>query len=199
MTPTRSLLLLAAGLAAGSAFAAEKSNDICWPAKPGSACFALQSPALTDGTPLPQRFAYNGWGCTGQNVSPPLAWHNAPAGTKSFAVTLHDPDAPTGGGWWHWLAYDIPASAKGLAEGAGSDPARLPKGAKMAYNDFGTDRYGGPCPPQADGMHRYEYKVWALKVDKLPIEGKVTPNMVGFLLHANALGSALMTIPYTRN
>lgn len=186
-------------LASLSSHAETASNDVCWPAKAGSKCFALKSPALNEGKPLDTRFAFNGWGCTGKNISPPLVWSNAPAGTKSFAITLHDPDAPTGGGWWHWLMTDIPASTSSLAEGAGNPKGALPKGAQMPSNDFGTRQYGGPCPPQADGMHRYQYTVWALDIDKLPVKGEVTPNMIGFLLHAHKLGSAMMTIPYTRN
>lgn len=179
--------------------AAPSTPDICWPAPPGTQCFSLKSAVLAEGVPLPVRYSFNGFGCTGQNISPPLVWSSAPKGTKSFAITLHDPDAPTGGGWWHWLMVNIPASANSLPEGAGNPGGALPVGAVMGRNDFGTVHYGGPCPPAAQGMHRYQFTVWALGTEKLDVTPALSGNYVGFLLNANVLGKAVMTIPYTRN
>lgn len=95
---------------------------------------------------------FNGFGCDGKNVSPALAWKNAPAGTKSFALMVHDPDAPTGSGWWHWVVYDLPASAHSLPAGAGSaDGKLLPAGTVQGRTDFGSIGYGGACPRRATG------------------------------------------------
>jgi len=124
--------------------------------------FTLTSPDLAGGT-FTNKFVLNGFGCTGQNVSPALAWSNAPAGTKSFAVQLHDPDAPSGSGFWHWAVYNIPATRTGLDQGAGNSAASLPAGAFGGNTDFldtgatgGNGNYGGPCPPAGDS-HRYVF------------------------------------------
>src|SRR5438067_2094273 len=97
-----------------------------------------------------------GFGCGGGNKSPHLAWSGAPAGTKSFALMVYDPDAPTGSGFWHWVMFDIPADTTELPKGAG-DPkaATAPKGATQSRTDFGVPGYGGPCPPQGDPPHHY--------------------------------------------
>ena len=133
-----------------------------------------------------------------QNRSPALAWSNAPAGTKSFAVTMYDPDAPTGSGWWHWVVFNIPANVTSLPTGAG-DPAAnlLPAGAVQSATDFGAYGYGGPCPPPGK-PHRYIFSVFALKVDKLPLDTRASGAMVGFNLNANALAKASLTAKYGR-
>jgi len=112
-------------------------------------------------------------GCNGQNISPALNWSNAPAGTKSFAVTAYDPDAPTGSGWWHWVMYNIPADATGLVAGAGNG-RNAPRGSQEGRTDFGSKGYGGPCPPAGDKPHHYHFTVFALKVDKLDVPGDAT-------------------------
>src|SRR6478672_3079817 len=140
---------------------------------------------------------FNGMGCNGQNISPALEWANAPAGTKSFAVTMYDPDAPTGSGWWHWVMYNIPADATGLAAGAGNG-RNAPRGSAQGNTDFGTKGYGGPCPPQGDKPHHYHFTVYALKTDKLDVPGNATAAMVGFYIHANRLASAQVTGLYAR-
>lgn len=114
--------------------------------------FQLQSSDVSNHNPMADRFAFKGFGCTGENISPALAWQNAPAGTKSFAVMVHDPDAVTGGaGFWHWVVINLPASLSGLRQGDGSaDGARLPPGTRQIATDFGTPGWGGPCPPVGD-------------------------------------------------
>src|SRR3954465_14424129 len=114
-------------------------------------------------------------GAGGQNVSPQLSWSGAPAGTKSFALTLYDPDAPTGSGWWHWVVYDIPATATELPQGAGSGKAPLPAGTVQGKTDFGAAGYGGAGPPPGDKPHRYVFTVYALKVDKLDLPADASP------------------------
>ena len=133
-----------------------------------TAAFQASSPDVLSGKPIAAKFIYNGFGCTGQNVSPAVMWKNAPAGTKSFAVLVHDPDAPTGGaGFWHWLVVDIPAGTSFLPQGAGAaDGKRLPAGSRQISTDFGAPGWGGPCPPAGDKPHRYNFTVYALKVEK---------------------------------
>ncbi len=118
-----------------------------WPAD--SAKFSLHSADISANSTIGEKFVFQGFGCKGGNVSPALSWSGAPAGTQSFALLVHDPDAPTGGaGWWHWVVYDIPASATSIAQGAGTaDGAALPTGAKQGVTDFGAAGWGGPCPP----------------------------------------------------
>ena len=132
-----------------------------------------------------------GFGCAGGNRSPHLAWSGAPAGTKSFAVTCFDPDAPTGSGFWHWLVVNIPANVTELALDAGSPKApKLPGGALQTRTDFGAPGYGGPCPPQGDHPHRYLFTVFAVSVDKLPVAAETSGAVVdrlgipGFLVGA---------------
>ena len=140
---------------------------------------------------------FNGMGCNGQNISPALEWSGAPAGTKSFAVTMYDPDAPTGSGWWHWVMYNIPASTTGLVAGAGNN-RNAPSGSVQGATDFGTKGYGGPCPPAGDKPHHYHITVFALKVDKLDVPGNATSAYIGFNLNANKLATARVTGLYAR-
>jgi Raf kinase inhibitor-like YbhB/YbcL family protein len=174
------------------------------------ALLALASPALAGGkltltsadvkpnAKLTDQQVFNGFGCSGANVSPQLAWKNAPADTKSFVVTVYDPDAPTGSGWWHWVVYDIPATATELAQGAGSGKAPLPEGALQGRTDFGAPGFGGACPPPGDKPHRYIFTVYALKVPKLEVPPDASPAMIGFMTRANSLGSATFTATYGR-
>lgn len=142
---------------------------------------------------------FNGFGCTGRNQSPQLSWSNAPEDTKSFAITMYDPDAPTGSGWWHWVAFDIPADVRSLATGAGSaDGSAMPKGARQAVTDFGAKGYGGPCPPPDHGPHQYIVTVYALKTDKLDMGENPSPALVGFNLNANMLAKASLVFYYGR-
>ena len=140
---------------------------------------------------------FNGMGCNGQNISPALEWSGAPAGTKSFAVTMYDPDAPTGSGWWHWVMYNIPASTTGLVAGAGNG-RNAPSGSAQGATDFGTKGYGGPCPPAGDKPHHYHITVFALKVDKLDVPSNATAAYIGFNLNANKLATARVTGLYAR-
>src|SRR5438874_9268190 len=132
--------------------------------------FTVTSTNISPGGKIADAQVYNSFGCKGGNVSPELSWSSAPAGTKSFAILMHDPDAPTGSGWWHWVVYNIPADVKSLPAGAGSaDNSALPKGATQGNTDFGTPAYGGPCPPAGSGDHHYNFMLFALKVEKLDL------------------------------
>lgn len=160
--------------------------------------FTLTSADVKPGKPLADAQVFNGFGCSGANVSPQLAWKNAPKDTKSFVVTVYDPDAPTGSGWWHWVVYDIPATATELAQGAGSGKAALPDGALQGRTDYGAPGFGGACPPPGHKPHRYIFTVYALKVEKLDLAADASPAMVGFMTKANALASATFTATYAR-
>lgn len=162
--------------------------------------FQLQSADIAAGQAIPQTFAFNGFGCTGQNMSPAMSWSNPPAGTKSFAVMVHDPDAVTGGaGFWHWAIVNLPAGATGLARGAGAADGRaLPETARQIATDFGSPGWGGPCPPVGDKPHRYTFTVYALKVDKLDLPPTATASLSGFMVNANAIGKASFTSTYGR-
>lgn len=159
--------------------------------------FRLTSPVVREGAKMVAEQVFNGFGCSGGNVSPALVWTNPPAGTKSFALTMYDPDAPTGSGWWHWTVFNIPATVTALPAGAGNPGGALPAGAGQGRTDFGAAGYGGPCPPPGT-PHRYIFTVFALKVEKLELDASASGAMVGFNLNANALGKATLTATYGR-
>jgi len=142
---------------------------------------------------------FKGFGCTGDNISPELSWENAPAGTKSFAVTMYDPDAPTGSGFWHWLIFDIPANVTELKSDAGDLSKNLsPAGSIQSKTDFGQPGYGGPCPPVGHGFHEYIITVYALKTDKLGLDQNASGAYVGFNLFANTIEKASLVMYYKR-
>ena len=130
--------------------------------------------------PIPQQF----WGCTDTGVSPELSWSGAPAGTQSYAVLMFDPDAPTGSGFWHWVAWDIPPDTTSLPAGA-----VLPAGSVSGENDAGTLGYTGPCPPEGDLVHHYQITVVALSVPTLGVDATTHPAVVGFIVGHNALAA----------
>jgi Raf kinase inhibitor-like YbhB/YbcL family protein len=159
--------------------------------------FRVVAPDLASQGRITLSHVFNGMGCSGQNISPALQWYNPPAGTRSYAVTAYDPDAPTGSGWWHWVMYNIPAGTTGLPAGAGNQ-RNAPRGSAQGQTDFGTKGYGGPCPPVGDRPHHYQFTVFALKVDRLDLPGNATAAMVGFNLNANKLGTARVNALYAR-
>ena len=160
--------------------------------------FTLTSTDFTEGTTLANAQVFNEFGCKGGNVSPALAWSGAPAGTQSFALLMHDPDAPTGSGWWHWIVYNIPPGTSALAAGAG-DPKKgqMPAGAVQGRNDYGSAGYGGPCPPPGS-PHHYNFTLYALKVAKLEVPQGASAALIGFNARAHALAEARLTGMYGR-
>lgn len=166
----------------------------------GALAFQLSSPDIAPGATIAGKQVYKGFGCEGDNVSPALSWKGAPAGTRSYALMVHDPDAPTGGaGWWHWIVYNLPAGVTSLPEGAGSaDGVRLPAGAVQAKTDFGAPGWGGPCPPAGDKPHRYVFTVYALKVESIDVPEGASASLVGFMVNANAIARATLTGRYGR-
>lgn len=146
-----------------------------------------------------EKQVFNGFGCSGANVSPQLSWENVPEGTKSFAVAMYDPDAPTGSGWWHWLIFDIPASISQLPSNAGNPKMNLaPIGTIQSLTDFGLPGYGGPCPPPGHGFHQYIITVYALKTEKLGLDEKALPALVGYNINANTIRKASIVMYYGR-
>lgn len=161
--------------------------------------FTLTSPQIKSGGRFADEQVFNGFGCEGGNVSPALDWKGAPAGTKSFAVTVYDPDAPTGSGWWHWVMFNIPANTTTLAKNAGNPEAGLaPGGSVQSRTDFGKSGFGGPCPPAGDKPHRYQITVHALKTDKLPLDENAPAALVGFYLHQNLVKRVVLNAQYSR-
>ncbi|AVJ16712.1 kinase inhibitor [Serratia sp. JUb9] len=158
--------------------------------------FRLYSNDLQDGATMPEAQVFNGMGYQGGNLSPHLAWSGAPAGSKSFVVTLFDPDAPTGSGWWHWVVANIPADVNELPTGAGSGQPGLPADAIQTRTDFGQAGYGGAAPPQGE-RHRYQFTVHALDVESIEVDANASGAMVGFNVHFHSLGSASLTVHYS--
>jgi Raf kinase inhibitor-like YbhB/YbcL family protein len=174
----RKLALAAAMLATGGASAAQ---------------MAVTSPDIKPGARIADEQVANGFGCSGGNVSPALSWSGAPKGTKSFAVSLYDPDAPTGGGFWHWVMFDIPANVTSLPKNAGDAKALLaPAGAIQGINDAGSPGYFGPCPPRGDKPHHYRFQVLAVDLDKLGPEASASPEAVASDLRAHTLATATL-------
>ena len=159
--------------------------------------FTLSSKSIADGKVIDKKFVFNSFGCTGDNKSPELTWTKGPAGTKFYAITAYDPDAPTGSGWWHWLIVNIPESTTSLAEGVSGDASKLPAGSLETRTDYGKAGYGGPCPPAGDKPHRYIFTVYAVK-DKIPVEADASGALAGYYIQANKLAEAKLTGKFGR-
>lgn len=159
----------------------------------------LKSDDIKPGAMLDQQQVFNGFGCSGGNQSPALTWSDVPPGTKSFALTVYDPDAPTGSGWWHWVVFNIPADTRSLLLDAGNPKGdKLPVGAVQSRTDFGAYGYGGACPPTGHGKHRYQFKLYALGVESLNLDKNASAALVGFMLHQNTLDSAMIEAVFER-
>jgi Raf kinase inhibitor-like YbhB/YbcL family protein len=168
-------------------------------ARPSSAQdFKLESTAVAANGTFTNEQVFNSFGCNGGNVSPPLRWSTPPSGTKSFALTIYDPDARGGSGWWHWAVYDIAATLTALPAGAGNPGGALPHGAIQARTDFGSATYGGPCPPPHDKPHHYIVTLYALGTEHLGLPAGVTAREVGAAAKAHSLAAASFTALYGR-
>ena len=155
--------------------------------------FTVTSNSFKDGDYMPKDFILSadfGFGCAGGNKSPHLKWSGAPDGTKSFAVTCYDPDAPTGSGFWHWLVVNIPASVTELAEGAGSATASCRRAPCRRAPISARPAMAAHARPQGDHPHRYLFTVFAVKTDKLDVKADTSAAVVGFNLHFNTLAKA---------
>jgi Raf kinase inhibitor-like YbhB/YbcL family protein len=157
--------------------------------------FRLFSDDIQDGGPLSAAHVFNGWGHNGANRSPHLAWDGVPDGTESLVLTMYDPDAPTGSGFWHWVVVDIPADAGALAAGAGNGGGTLPAGARQTRTDAGAPGYVGAAPPPGPA-HRYVFTLHALSTPTLPVADDASGAMVGLMAGMNRLATATLTATY---
>lgn len=192
-----SISLFAASVGLLTVLALAGTTDVYAQAQaPASAAthFVLSSPDITAGGMMHRKEANER--CGGRNVSPALEWRNPPAGTKSFALLMHDPDAPNANGFWHWIVYDIPADARSLPAGAGDVYRKLmPAGVIQGRSDFGNEGYGGPCPPPGRA-HSYYFRLYALPVAKLNVPANATPTIIAAYADATALGRAQLVAKY---
>ena len=156
--------------------------------------FTLSSKQFTG--QVPKDNVYDGFGAGGDNHSPDLNWTDAPDGTKSFLIICHDTDAPGPGGWWHWCAFDIPASVSSLPSGASK--TAMPEGSQQTLNSYGSRGFGGACPPPGDPAHPYVITLYALGTDKLGLGQDASPAMVLFVAAEHVLGKAGVTAYYGR-
>lgn len=162
--------------------------------------FEVRSESFKDGDYLGAEHVLSeayGFGCAGSNKSPQLSWSGAPDGTKSFALTCYDPDAPTGCGFWHWVVVNIPPDVTTLPLGASSGDG-MPAGALQTRTDFGAPGYAGPCPPEGDHPHRYVFSLHAVSADSLPVDADTSAAVIGFQLHFNTLETAKLMGLYKR-
>lgn len=161
--------------------------------------FTLTSKDIKEGEMMSKAQEFQGFGCEGGNASPQLSWAGAPEGTKSFALTVHDRDAPTGSGWWHWQVINIPADTTALVANAGAaENGKLPEGSAQTRNDYGYKGFGGLCPPPGHGVHHYTFTIHALKVEKLEIPEDASAALAGYMINGNSLGSASIEALYER-
>ncbi len=148
----------------------------------------IKSADIKPGSTINKEHIFNSFGCAGKNISPRISWKDAPKETKSFALTVYDPDAPTGSGWWHWVLVNIPAKYTRLPSDFGKeDKFDLKDDIKQVRNDFGFYKYGGSCPPIGDKPHRYIFTIHALKVDKLDIDSTATAAFAGYFINQNTI------------
>jgi Raf kinase inhibitor-like YbhB/YbcL family protein len=155
--------------------------------------FTVTSEDMRDGAPLGIDHVYSGAG--GRNESPQLSWSGAPEGTRGYAVTCLDPDAPTGSGAWHWLLVNLPASVAELPRGAGAQ-AKPSVGGFHARNDLGGFGYDGAAPPRGDKSHRYLFAVHALDTDGLEVTPETSAAFVGFHITGHTVGRAILMVTY---
>jgi Raf kinase inhibitor-like YbhB/YbcL family protein len=191
--------VMGAALVVGGSFASGAEPPLKPPSRPGG--LKLSSTDVHAGKRFPEPFVASTFGCTGGNRSPELQWSRVPAGTKSFAITMFDPDEHgTPSGWWHWVVYDIPATADHLPQNAGVDKSTtLPAGSSQGRNDEGDMAYAGPCPDAGDPPHRYVVTLYALKVDKLPVPAGASGANVTFTAHDYTLGTARLIARHDRS
>jgi Raf kinase inhibitor-like YbhB/YbcL family protein len=159
--------------------------------------FTVTSTTFKDGEAVPNSFVSGLMGAGGEDESPQLSWSGFPEETRSFAVTVYDPDAPTASGFWHWAVANLPATVTDLPAGVGDgSPAGFPGEAVTLSNDAGMQRFVGAAPPPGHGAHRYIVVVHAVKVEKLEVNGDSSPAYLGFNLFSNAIARATITGTY---
>jgi len=148
---------------------------------------------------IPLKHVFKGFGCEGDNISPALTWSGIPKETKSLAITIYDPDAPTGSGWWHWMVYNMPSHLRRIEQGASQSPkTKFPKGTKQHRIDYGVAAYGGPCPPKGHGEHRYIITLHALDVESIDIPETSSSALLGYMLNTHSIKTAKKIYYYQR-
>ena len=162
--------------------------------------FKLSSKDIVDGEFMSTAQEFHGFGCVGGDTSPQLKWTGAPKGTKSFAITAYDPDAPTGSGWWHWQIVNIPNTVTEVAVGAGNTKKDLaPAGSMQIQNDYGSRGFGGACPPAGHGVHHYRFTIHALSVEKLELPLDASGALAGYMINANTIATSTIESLYKRD
>lgn len=154
----------------------------------------LKSQSFQNGKSLMNNQVANVFGCNGKNMSPDISWTGFPKDTKSFAITVYDPDAPTGSGFWHWVAHDIKPNVSSIKQGMSTKNVPFAE----AINDYGMKGYGGACPPEGHGKHRYQLTVYALGVDSLPVPKDASPAVIRFMIMANTIEKSSIEATYSR-
>lgn len=154
----------------------------------------LKSADIKSGRSIDLKHVFNDFGCIGENKSPNLLISNVPKEAQSLAITVYDPDAPTGSGWWHWIAYNIDVNTKEIATGA----KEISENTVFGRNDYGTYNYGGPCPP-VKSRHRYIFTLYALDVDKIDLPKDASGAMIGFYLNKHKIKTDSLTALYSRS
>ena len=163
---------------------------------PAVAPLTVSSTSIQHDSRLPEAQVFDGWGLTGGNVSPQLSWSGAPEGTRGYAVTCFDPDAPTPSGFWHWLLLGVPADVTSLDAGAGT-AGTAPVGAFHVANDFGDKGYDGAAPPAGDPPHRYLFAVHALDTDDLGLDDTASAAVAAFTMGMHTLARGVISATYT--
>ncbi len=174
--------------------------SLCCFANLANAKMSISSPDFKDGEMIKEANVYKGFGCNGKNISPQIIINDIPKDAKSLALTVYDPDAPTGSGWWHWIVYNIPSTTKTIFSGDKKIApwASFGKDAVFGRNDYGTNDYGGPCPPIGHGNHHYVLTIYALNVEKLTLPKDASAALIGYNLNANTVEKASITAIYQR-
>jgi Raf kinase inhibitor-like YbhB/YbcL family protein len=152
----------------------------------------FRSTDFKPGKKIGEAFAYDSFGCSGDNKVPSFTIKGVAKEAKSLAITMYDPDAPTGSGWWHWIAYDIEPTITQIDSGVMTSQE-----VRYGRNDYGTSNYGGPCPPKGT-THRYIFTLYALDVDKLDIPRKSSAALIGYNLNSRAIKKSEFSSTYTR-
>ena len=160
----------------------------------------LSSLDIAHGEFMSKAQEFNGFGCSGGDLSPHLKWSGAPKGTKSFAITVYVPDAPTGSGWWHWQVVNIPVTAVEIPAGAGNPETNTaPIGSVQIENDFGARGFGGACPPEGHGVHHYRFTIHALSVEKLELPENASGALTGYMINGHTIESSTIESLYKRD
>ena len=157
----------------------------------------VSSSTFSDGGTIPYTMVYNGLGLAGGNRSPQFSLEDVPDGTKSFAIVCHDPDAPSSGGFYHWAMWNIPGTLRTLDENAGAKDPAAALGAGLGHTDYGETQYGGPCPPPGPA-HHYNFTLYALSVDSLPLGSNATGALVEFFAGSSTLAKAKISGTFAR-